>query len=89
MALLKRAFGVSGLISRNVRDGQWTQRMGKKKKLDLTRLEGEEAKYFNPTLIDGVNEPEYLKLLKPPTPYHDLLNLKVSRFYFGQYYFCF
>lgn len=78
MALVKGSCGVTGLISRSVRDVQWMQKMGKKDKLKLTRLEGEEAKYFNSTLIEGRNEPEYLRLLKPPTPYHSLLNLKVS-----------
>lgn len=77
--MIRSGATVSTICARRVRDVTFgVSRRGKKKKLDLIPLEGEDAKYFNPTLLSGINEPEYIDLLKPPTPFHQLINIKVS-----------
>lgn len=69
----------TGLINRCLIKPSVIQCMGKKKKNLLKPLEGDEAKYINKTVIVGVNEPEYLSLLKPPIPFYNLINFQVSK----------
>ena len=76
--MIRSGIAASAIASRHIRDVCCVPRRGKKKKLDLLPLEGEEARYFNPTLLSGVNEPEYISLLKPLTPFYHLINIKVS-----------
>ncbi|XP_074595206.1 mitochondrial ribosomal protein L48 [Brevipalpus obovatus] len=76
--MIRSGLTVSTIAARNVQSVTCVvPRRGKKKKLDLIPLEGEDAKYFNPTLLSGINEPEYIDLLKPPTPFHQLINIKL------------
>ena len=66
----------TGLINRYLIKPSVIQCMGKKKKNFLKPLEGDEARYINKSVIAGVNEPEYLSLLKPPIPFYNLINFQ-------------